>query len=448
MSRKINNSSECALSELDLFSIPPTNTSIEEGGWVEIEPLNSISSGPIEFKIDSTNEYIHLAKTSLFCEVSIMKIDNNKKITDTMKDTDEIGPANNFLHSIFSQVEVSFNGTTFETSNHLYPYKAYMTDLVNYGEDAKKTHMQCALFYKDTPGRFDNFNISKIKAEDRSEQDVNTGYLDRRKQIKNGSVQMIGRIHCDIFNSDRYLLNNIEMKVKFTQVNKQFCLNGNNDSFTFVINKALLNIRKIRINPDIILAHSLALEKTTAKYPIKRVIVKPFTITEGLISTTLIGVSDTILPTRVLIGMIDNDAFTGKVSKNPFDFKHYNLKKISPMINGQNAIYYKPLEPNFTNKDYIKSYYTLFEGIDKPIFASGNDINRDDYSQGNTLFAFDLTPDLCSGNQFNLIKSGNLSFGLEFENRLPNAITVLIYMEFDNMIEISKSRNVFLDYQI
>ena len=43
-------SCECAKTELDVFSVPPTQTSIEYGNYVEYHPLSSITdSGPIEF---------------------------------------------------------------------------------------------------------------------------------------------------------------------------------------------------------------------------------------------------------------------------------------------------------------------------------------------------------------------------------------------------------------
>jgi len=45
-------SCECAKSELDLFSVPPTQTSIESGLYVEYRPISSITDGaPIEFKM-------------------------------------------------------------------------------------------------------------------------------------------------------------------------------------------------------------------------------------------------------------------------------------------------------------------------------------------------------------------------------------------------------------
>ena len=50
-----------------------------------------------------------------------------------------IGPSNLFLHSLFSQVDVSLNGTFITASTNTYPYRAMMETLMSYGEDAKRT---------------------------------------------------------------------------------------------------------------------------------------------------------------------------------------------------------------------------------------------------------------------------------------------------------------------
>ena len=44
-------SCEGVKSERDLFAVPPTQTSIEEGGWIEHQPLTSLDwGGPIELE--------------------------------------------------------------------------------------------------------------------------------------------------------------------------------------------------------------------------------------------------------------------------------------------------------------------------------------------------------------------------------------------------------------
>ena len=64
-------------SELDLFSLPTTQTSIEQAQWVEHQPVVSIGTGgPIEFLLPgSGNHYLDLANTYLFVRTRVVKGD-------------------------------------------------------------------------------------------------------------------------------------------------------------------------------------------------------------------------------------------------------------------------------------------------------------------------------------------------------------------------------------
>ena len=73
-------------------------------------------------------------------------------------------------------------------------------------------------------------------------------------------------------------------------------------------------------------------------------------------------------------------------------------------------------------------------------------MTRSDYSQGYTLFAFDLTPDHCPEEHFELIKQGNLRVELHFAQPLANTVNLIIYAEFQNVIEIDANRNVLYDF--
>jgi len=105
-------------SELDLFSVPQTQTSMENGNWIECHPLTSVGDdSPIEFEINGNGEdYIDLANTTLYVRAKVVRM-NGKNIAD---DT-PVGPVNLFLHSLFSQVAISLNGTQVTTSTNTYP---------------------------------------------------------------------------------------------------------------------------------------------------------------------------------------------------------------------------------------------------------------------------------------------------------------------------------------
>ena len=136
-------SNECSKSELDLFSIPSTQTSISKGQWIEYHPLSNITeTGPIEFNVSgSGEEYLDLARTQLHVKAKITKA--NSTALDL---NEQVGPVNLFLHSLFSQVDVSLNERLISPLTDTYPYCAMIETLLNNGEDAKSSQLTMSLF--------------------------------------------------------------------------------------------------------------------------------------------------------------------------------------------------------------------------------------------------------------------------------------------------------------
>ena len=93
-------------------------------------------------------------------------------------------------------------------------------------------------------------------------------------------VDMIGRIHSDIFFQDRYMLNEVNIKVRLVRNKDSFCLISGeaNPSYKVKLISAVLLVRKVQLSPSVFLAHAKALESGFAKYPIKRVVCKAYTI--------------------------------------------------------------------------------------------------------------------------------------------------------------------------
>ena len=76
----------------------------------------------------------------------------------------------------------------------------------------------------------------------------------------------------------------------------------------------------------------------------------------------------------------------------------------------------------------------------------GLDIQREDYPNGYSIYAFDLSPDLSEETYFNLAKDGNLRVDLKFGTALPNTVNVIVYAEFENIIELDRNKNVIFDF--
>ena len=145
-------SCECTKSELDLFEVPPTQTSVAYGYW-EQKGLTSalMDQGPYEFAVSGAgDDYIDLANTYPFVETQIMDDD------DTALDGGaDVGSVNLWMHSLFSDVSVSLNENLVSPPTSLYPYRAYIEILLSYGPAAKESQLTGVMWYKDTPGHQD-----------------------------------------------------------------------------------------------------------------------------------------------------------------------------------------------------------------------------------------------------------------------------------------------------
>ncbi|GBM20215.1 hypothetical protein AVEN_216639-1 [Araneus ventricosus] len=197
--------------ELDLFLTPPTQTAIEKGQWLEYHPIANIRDGnPIEFSISGSGEdCIDLSATQLHVKVKILKDNSN------LGETEKVVPVNLLLHSLFSQVDVSLNDHLISASSNLYPFRSYIATLLNYGSDYKTSFLTSECFYKDSAGRFDETD----PAED------NEGLKKRASLIEKSKVlDMIGNLHCNIFNQDRLFLNLVDLNVKLIRSKPEFCL--------------------------------------------------------------------------------------------------------------------------------------------------------------------------------------------------------------------------------
>ncbi len=111
-----NQSKECVKTELDLFTVPYTQTSIEKSTFVEIPPVLAITdTGPLEFYISASSEdYIDLNDTYLFTRVRITNLDGTNLANGV-----DVGLINYPGCTLFSQVDVMLGDRLISVVQHL-----------------------------------------------------------------------------------------------------------------------------------------------------------------------------------------------------------------------------------------------------------------------------------------------------------------------------------------
>ena len=120
---------------------------------------------------------------------------------------------------------------------------------------------------------------------------------------------------------------------------------GDNANYKVKITHASLFARKVKVMPSVFFAHAKAMERGTAKYPIRRVVCKSFTIPPNYLDMNHEKLFSGQLLTRIVIGLVDNRSFNGSRDRNPFNFANFNLHEIGLYLDGQQQHALRPIQP-------------------------------------------------------------------------------------------------------
>ncbi|CAG9801635.1 unnamed protein product [Chironomus riparius] len=418
----------------DLFTVPPTNMTVTEGFFLEIRPttpLDLISSeSAIEFNVPPCQKsYTDMGHTRLRVKAKIV-CENGTPLPEGCN----AALINNSLHSLFQQINVELNQKVITCQNSLYPFKAYFENLLNYSNE-KNGILQTAHFFKDTS--------HKMLADEENE-----GYKVRRKIAQQGEFSMEGPLHLDLFNSNKYMLNNVQIGLKFYRSKNEFCVitkTTDASKYKIIITECVLLVRRVQLAAAIMAAHAKTMMTFTAKYPIVRTEMRNILIGKGVQSATLEGFQHNQLPSRIILGFLDSTAFNGSWHSNPFNFEHHDICYLNILSEGN--IRNLPLKPSFSTDCYTDAYNSLVYDSNNTFENSSLNISYSDYKGGFMVTIFDLTHDISSNSPFwSLPASGSLRIDLQFSKVLAKHIVAVVYLEYNNLIEINQHREVFLDY--
>ena len=161
-----------------------------------------------------------------------------------------------------------------------YNYRAFLGTLINYGTDAASSHLSNSYWYLDTG----DMQPSVPTAETHTSA-TNDGFIARWSRLSGSrDVQLLGRLHTDMFNVPLFLLPRVPLQIKLTNARPSFYLmNKSADTkTTFKFLDAYLLVRRVQPNPAILEAHKKALEKwALVRYNTTRVHLKTFTFSAG-----------------------------------------------------------------------------------------------------------------------------------------------------------------------
>ena len=241
----------------------------------------------------------------------------------------------------------------------------------------------------------------------------------------------------------------IRDRVKLSRSKDAFLLTcarvgGNYPPYKVKIIEAGLYVRSVEVSPVVCLAHAATLEKANAVYPMTKTIMRVFSAAQGSLSMSLDNLFMEKLPNRVVMAFTRGDSFNGNYALSPLEFLHCEVNYLTLYHQGK-EIPSKALRPDFPNRQYTRSYMSMFQAINSTWGEHTSGITLDEYARGYTLFCFDLTPSLthCEA-AVELAKSGPLQLEVRFGAALARPTNLIVLAEMDGSIEISKTREVLV----
>ena len=116
---------------------------------------------------------------------------------------------NNVLHSLFKEISLELNSKSATDPNQLYPYRAYLENILNYSNNVELNRLRAEGWIRDT----DTANMDP-------EHDATSKVANRAGWVSESHVcEMVKRPHLDLFHQSKLIPPGINMLIRFIPAN-------------------------------------------------------------------------------------------------------------------------------------------------------------------------------------------------------------------------------------
>ena len=174
-------------------------------------PQSAIQQGaPIEILVmGSDHLYIDLNNTRFSVKFHITRVDGTPLPQDS-----HTSVVNNVLLSLFMEISLELNSKSVTNPNKLYPYHAYLENLLNYSNDVKLNRLHAEGWIQDTFTAYIN-----------PEYDATSGVANRAGWVSESHVcEVVGRRHLDLFHQSKLIPPGINMQIRLIPANDTFVI--------------------------------------------------------------------------------------------------------------------------------------------------------------------------------------------------------------------------------
>ena len=329
------------------------------------------------------------------------------------------------------------------TSNRLYPYKAIIEALSEYGESASTSWLAASGFVWWREGGTHKL-AAKAELQPMFNDFLAPGFVAGKEQTFRGPL------FGDIMNQDRTLLSNTRVTINLSRASNPFLIASPTDTvkkYVLKITDMSLFLRHVNLDDTFRVGLEKQLAHKPAAYPFVRTEMRSFVVGKGVNSWNNANAFQGPLPRRIVFGLVTDVSASGSQTTDPFYFAHHDVNSIEVTYNGKRVPSYA-LKPDFSNLPYSASsiYTESMKGLGKCLYNSDCGLSMTEWTKGKTLYAIDFAPHMGQSDCFSPHADCGLSISLGFGTATTAVLNLILFGQFESIVTIDQSRNVLRDY--
>ena len=439
---------------LQLFDLPPTDTSMTAARMLEFTPISQ-GINPMEFVVPGVDAFIDLSRSYF-----TMKLRLRKQNGADVDAGDVLYPANNLAHTLIKQLTCHLNGTLISPQNDSYAYKAYLETVLNYNAQEAHTLLRPQGWFPtqhammttglDFPTPLTANNVDEATPHAHytalSRTKKAAVLLSKQEQVpyQGGAVRtLVFKPHSELFHLNKPLVPGVEIKLRFMFNSPDFFLNGVALHGRLTPQDLEMTFHLCQLTLSAPLYKTLDTARHTrrevAKYPTVRSEIRVFSHAANQLEFNEGNLYQGRIPDRLVVGLLHTLSYHGDVAYPPFSFQKFGLSQIEQLVRGEvypaSAL---ELNHNNTHKD-LEGYFRFLMASEAWRKGQASLVEPEMWGGAGccTLFMFDNVPNgAADSTLMNPRQDGDLRIRFKLGAAVNHVINVLLYAEFENVLEI------------
>ena len=343
-------------------------------------------------------------------------------VTDAHNPVCNVLPVNGLGTAWFKKIDIKLNGTTVSFDGNMYSHRADIENRLSYPDMVKKGHLSMMGFDEEMEA-FAEINNADIHWDDADPAEHAYPAILRRYLKGKASKNMytIARIHSEIFEQPKLLSPNTVLDIDFDRHDSDFLLltKHNNRNYILKMESCKLLTRLVDMDEEITAEiDSVSISGRSMLYPVCRVKMMYYSCGANIVDLSnfnLLTTEGNLLPHRIIVVMVREDAVHGNYNRDPFSYQHFNLAEFSLKVGSEQI----PLPKLKCNMDDDSN------DILRPLFSALLDLSQ-------------MPP----GQSFEMTQEKPVSLILKLRRANNFVINAIVYSEYDSEVEMLNNRKV------